>query len=113
MNIEAIIIDYLQNKLQTDNVHGEIPDSPAGEFFVVDKTGSTTVDHIFTSTVAIQSYGNTKAEAAESNEKMKRAMEGIVELDEIGGCYLETDYNYTNIARKQYRYQAVYQITHY
>lgn len=113
MNIEAIIIDYLQNKLQTDNVYGEIPDSPAGEFFVVDKTGSTTVDHICTSTVAIQSYGDTKAEAAESNEKMKRAMEGIVELDEIGGCYLETDYNYTNIARKQYRYQAVYQITHY
>ena len=36
MNIEAIIIDYLQNKLQTDSVHGEIPDSPTGEFFVVD-----------------------------------------------------------------------------
>ena len=113
MNIEAIIIGYLKGKLATDNVYGEILDSPAGEFFVVDKTGSTTVDHICTSTVAIQSYGDTKAEAAESNEKMKRAMEGIVELDEIGGCYLETDYNYTNIARKQYRYQAVYQITHY
>ena len=113
MNIEEIVIDYLQKNLQTDNVYGEIPDSSSGEYFVVDKAGSETSDHICTSTVAIQSYGDTKAEAAESNERMKRAMEGIVELDQVGGCHLDTDYNYTNIARKQYRYQAVYQITHY
>lgn len=113
MNIEAIVIDHLKTALQTTKVYGEIPDSPAGEFFVVDKTGSSTVDHICTSTVAIQSYGDSKYAAAESNEKMKRAMKGIVELDQIGACYLSTDYNYTNIARKQYRYQAVYQITHY
>ena len=113
MNIEAIVIDYLQDKLQTDNVYGEIPDSPTGEFFFFFLTGSTTTDHTCTSTVAVQSYGDTKAEAAESNERMKRAMEEIVELDQVGGCHLDTDYNYTNIARKQYRYQAVYQITHY
>lgn len=113
MNIEKIIIDYLREELQTDKVYGEMPDSPAGEFFVVDKTGSSTTDHICTSTVAIQSYGDTKAKAVESNETLKRAMEGIIALDQIGGCYLNTDYNFTNIARKQYRYQAVYQITHY
>ncbi len=113
MNIEAIVINYLKDALQTDKVYGEIPDSPAGEFFVIDKTGSTTKDHIYTSTIAIQSYGNSKAEAAESNETLKRAMEGVVKLDQIGGCYLTTDYNFTNIARKQYRYQAVYDITHY
>lgn len=113
MNIEAIVIDYLKSALQTDNVYGEMPDSPAGEFFVVDKTGSSTVDHICTSTVAIQSYGDTKAEAAESNERMKRVMKDMVALDQIGGCHLDTDYDFTNIARKQYRYQAIYQITHY
>ena len=113
MNIEATIIDYLRGKLATDNVYGEIPDSPTGEFFVVDKTGSSTENRICTSTVAIQSYGDSKAAAAESNELMKRAMEDIVGLDEICACNLNTDYNYTNIARKQYRYQAVYEITHY
>ena len=113
MNIEAIVIDFLQRKLETYNVYGEIPNSPTGEFFVVDKTGSRTENLMCTSTIAIQSYGDSKAAAAESNESMKRAMEEIVELDSIGGCHLETDYNYTNIARKQYRYQAVYQITHY
>ena len=59
MNIEAIIINYLKGNLSTDNVYGEIPDSPTGEFFVVDKTGSSTENHICTSTVAIQSYGDT------------------------------------------------------
>ena len=113
MNIERIVIDYLKDALQTDNVYGEIPDSPAGEFFVVDKTGSVTNDHICTSTVAIQSYGDSKSQAADSNERLKSAMTGIVALKEIGGCYLSTDYNFTNIARKQYRYQAVYDITHY
>ena len=113
MNIEPIVINYLKEALQTDNVYSEIPDSPSGEFFVIDKTGSTTKDHICTSTVAIQSYGDSKAAAAESNEAMKKAMEGIVELDAIGACYLDTDYNFSNIARKQHRYQAVFEITHY
>ena len=113
MNIERIVIDYLKDALQTDNVYGEIPDSPAGEFFVVDKTGSVTKDHICTSTVAIQSYGDSKSQAADSNERLKSVMNGIVALNEIGGCYLTTDYNFTNTARKQYRYQAVYDITHY
>ena len=113
MNIESIIINFLRQKLETDSVYGEIPDSPTGEFFVVDKTGSSTKEHICTSTIAIQSYGESKANAAESNESMKRAMENIVELNEICSCTLETDYNHTNIARKQYRYQAVYHVTHY
>lgn len=113
MNIEKIVINYLKDKMQTDAVYGEIPDSPEGEFFVVDKTGSTTVDRICTSTVAIQSYGDSKAKAADSNEKLKDAMEEIVALDQIGRCHLTTDYNFTNVARKQYRYQAVYEITHY
>lgn len=113
MNIEKIVIDYLRDKMQTDAVYGEIPDSPTGEFFVVDKTGSVTEDLICTSTVAIQSYGDSKAQAAESNEKLKGAMREIVALDEVGGCYLTTDYNFTNTARKLYRYQAVYEVTHY
>lgn len=113
MNIEAIVINYLRDKMETEAVYGEIPDSPKGEFFVIDKTGSVTENHICTSTVAIQSYGDSKARAAESNERLKEAMEGIVALDQIGGCHLTTDYNFTNTARKQYRYQAVYEITHY
>ena len=39
--------------------------------------------------------------------------EAIIELDDISRCELNTDYNYTDTARKKYRYQAVYDIVHY
>ena len=47
------------------------------------------------------------------NDEVKDAMVGFAELDEITRVELETDYNFTNTATKQYRWQAVYQITHY
>lgn len=51
--------------------------------------------------------------AAELNEKVKSAMDEIVELDEVTRCELNSDYNYTDTSRKKYRYQAVFDITHY
>lgn len=112
MNIEAKVIEYLKTALDTNAVYAEIPETHPEEFFVIDKTGSRTVDHICTSTIAIQSYGPSKLRAAELNEDLKTAMEGIIALDQIGGCHLDTDYNFTNIAKKQHRYQAVFFITH-
>ncbi|GAB6396335.1 hypothetical protein MOB1_06570 [Faecalimonas mobilis] len=47
------------------------------------------------------------------SEKVKKAMKEIVELEDISKCDLNTDYNYTDVARKKYRYQAVFDITHY
>ena len=113
MNIEATVIEYLMTALDTDNVYAEIPDNRADEFFVVDKTGSSTENWLCTSTIAIQSYGKSKLRAAELNEELKEAMEGIEALDDIAGCYLTNDYNFSNIAKKQHRYQAVFEITHY
>lgn len=113
MNIETILIKYLQDALNTDNVFAEVPEVPVDEYWVVDKTGSSTVDRITTSTVAIQSYAGSKLLASEANEKLKEAMDSIVALNEIGGCHLNSDYNFTNTAKRQHRYQAVYDITHY
>lgn len=113
MNIEATVISYLNNIIGSGNVYAEVPDSPSGEFFVVDKTGSSTENRICTSTIAVQSYADSKAEASDANERIKAIMDGIVELDSIGACYLDTDYNFTNVARKQHRYQAIFRITHY
>lgn len=113
MNIEATVISYLNNIIGSGNVYAEVPDSPSGEFFVVDKTGSSTENHICTSTIAVQSYADSKAEASDANERIKAIMDGIVELDSIGACYLDTDYNFANVARKQHRYQAIFRITHY
>jgi hypothetical protein len=51
--------------------------------------------------------------AAELNETVKDLMDDIVALDEIVRSEINTDYNYTDTTKKQYRYQAVYDITHY
>lgn len=113
MNIEKKIIEYLRESLATDRVYGEEPDSPKGEFFVVDKTGSSTTDRLCTSTVAIKSYADTKSKASDLNEELKAIMPGIVAGKGVSSCRLVSDYNFTNTAKKQHRYQAVFNLTHH
>ena len=111
--IETVLIDYLKTALHTDHIYAEMPEPSPEEFYVIDKTGSSVVNRICTSTVAIQSYGASKIRTMEMNEALKDAMEGILSREEIGACHLSTDYNFSNIAKKQHRYQAVFEITHY
>jgi hypothetical protein len=47
------------------------------------------------------------------NESVKSAMEGFAQLANVTRVELDTDYNFTNTTTKQYRWQAVYNITHY
>lgn len=112
MNIEPIIIDYLKRKLVTDSVYGEIQEKPEEKYIVVDKTGSDTEDKVTTSTIAIQSTAPSKALASDTNEEVKDAMDEIIELPCIYDCQLMSDYNFTNVARKEHRYQSVFEITH-
>lgn len=113
MNIESAVISYLRSALDTDAVYAEVPEKPSGEYYVVDKTGSKTANRITSSTVAIQTYGSSKLRASEMNEDVKTAMDGFSVLDEIGSCRLNSDYNFSNTAKRQHRYQSVWDITHY
>lgn len=113
MNIEAKVIEYLRGALGTNAVYAEVPEAPEAEYYVVDKTGSRMTDRITSSTIAIQTYGPSKLRASEMNEDVKEAMDGFVLLDEIGSCRLNSDYNFTNTARRQHRYQSVWDVTHY
>ena len=49
--------------------------------------------------------------AAEMNDQIKEAMEQLPEVNEVSACRLNSDYNFTNTAKKKYRYQAVFDIT--
>ena len=49
----------------------------------------------------------------EINEEVKAAMDEIIVLPEISRSKLNSDYNFTDTEKKRYRYQAVYDITHY
>jgi len=110
--IERILIEYLNNEL-TQPVYMERPENPPREYVIIQKLGSSKVNQIETANVAFQSYSESLYEAALLNEEVKAAVEASVSLPEISSAKLNSDYNFTNTAAKQYRYQAVFNITHY
>lgn len=110
--IEKTILDYMEEHASVP-AHMQRPESPADAYILIEKTGSGREDHVDSSTIVIQSYAKSLYEAAALNEEVKELMESILELDEISSVQLNSDYNYTEPARKQYRYQAVFDVTHY
>ena len=109
--VEKIIKDYLQSSLGIPVRLEE--DELTDEYVLIEKIGSSKKDHISTATIAIQSYSMSLYGAASLNERVKEAMEKIIERNDISKCELNSDYNYTDTARKKYRYQAVFDIVHF
>lgn len=107
--IEIILLDYLKTTLHVP-VFTEKQPSLNDKHIVIEKTGSSEKDHIQTATVTIQSYANSLYDAALLNEQVKQAMKQIVELDNVSSSKLNSDYNFTDTTKKQYRYQAVYDL---
>lgn len=91
----------------------EMPESYAPPLVVVEKVGSSPGDRIRRATLAIQSYGATLYDAAALNEAVCARMELIAAEPKICRVVLNSDYNYTDTETKRYRYQAVFDITHY
>ena len=110
--IELIIKEYLEQKLGLTVVM-EKPTEPPEEYVLVEKTGSSRENLITTATVAVQSYSGSMYGAASLNKRVKQAMEDITWKDEVSRCDLDTDYNYTDTAKKEYRYQAIYSLVYF
>lgn len=106
------LLDYLTENLEGIYVGMEAP-KQLTDYVLIDQTGSAITNHITTTTVAIQSYGASLYEAMLLNERVKGVMDGFLALDVVTRVQLNTDYNFTDTETKQYRWQAVYQITHY
>lgn len=110
--IEEVILNHLSAALDVP-VYMEMPEDCDDSFVVIEKTGSTSVNRITSATFAIQSYGPTLYEAAQLNESVKTAMDAMIERNDISRVGLNSDYNYTDTAMKQYRYQAVFVVVYY
>jgi len=111
--IEKIVLDYLSDALSVPCLMEEPTGMTGEELIVIEKTGSSCTNRIYTATLAIQSYAPSMYEAAALNEQVKEAMDNIVALPDIARCELNSDYNFTDTGMKRYRYQAVFQLTHY
>ena len=111
--IETTILNHLMNTLEMNDVYMEVPDDPPASFIVVEKTGGGETNQISNSTFAVQSYGPSLLAAANLNSVVKEAMKTLPTNPDVAACSLETDYNFTDTETKRYRYQAVFDITHY
>ena len=110
--IEKVIQDYLNGVLPVRAFMEEEPGMPE-EYVLIEKTGSGEENFMKKATLAVQSFSVHLYGAAALNEKVKEAMGKVTELDDISSCRLNSDYNYTDTARKKYRYQAVFDMVHY
>ena len=110
--IEQIIRDHLIAVLAVPVVL-EIPARLPETFVALEKTGSGITNCIQRSTLAVQSYAPSLNQAAELNERVKAAMAQAAALPEMCAVRLNSDYNFTDTTIKRYRYQAVFDLTHY
>ena len=110
--IETVLLNYLKTQL-TVPVKYEIPADKPDEFVTLEKTGSSLENHIYSSMFAVQSHSTSMYGAMVLNEAVKEAMLGAVVLDDVASVRLNSDYNYTDGDLREYRYQAVFDVTHY
>lgn len=107
--IETIVLEYLKKALPVP-VYPERPSEEPEEYVLIEKTGSSKENHIDSATFVLQSYAGSLLKAVQLNEMVKTAMDHLYILDEVYDSKLNTDYNYTDQAKKKYRYQAVYDL---
>lgn len=110
--IELIVKDYLTKYLEIPIVFEHQKNLPK-RYILIQKTSGKRENFLKESTIAIQSYAETLFESAKLNEKIKDLMYDLIMVDEVSKVSLNSDYNYTNLETKEYRYQAVFDIYYY
>lgn len=113
MMIEKIILDYLNEALETCQAYMERPKDKPDRFVLVEITGQRKVENIYYTTVAIQSYAESLYYAAELDDAIGVIMDSITALDEIASVELNSSYNFTDGSTGEYRYQSVFSLVHY
>lgn len=110
--IEITIKKYLEKNLKVP-IFLEVPEKMPSKFIVFEKTGSSRKNCLDSSTFAFQSYALNLYGAAKLNEELKKVVLKMLELPEMANIKLNSDYNFTDLDLKKYRYQAVFDIYHY
>ena len=110
--IELIVKKYIENNLDI-KVFFEFPKEKIKEFVLIDYIGSSSSNQLNSTRLAIQSYSDSLFKAASLNNRIKKILNNIIELNEISKIELDTDYNYSDKELKKYRYQAIFDIFHY
>lgn len=112
---EPTVLNYLTEKLENVPVLMELPEVPSADYpefpyplVVIQNVGHTRDDFIDRVSLAFQSYGSTLYNAAALDEAVRNAIDQIIELSEVSGVYLTSNYEFSDTRTKRYRYQCVY-----
>lgn len=111
MTIEQFVILYLSGHLSVP-VSGSVPSPMPDRFVTVEQTGGRRVNKIPSATLAVQSWAGTRAEAAALNAQVEAAMDAMAAEPEISRCALDAASNFTDLATKKPRYQAVFDVVY-
>lgn len=108
--IELTVLHYLTANMSVP-CYMEEPETKPASYIIVAKLGSGMNDGISSAVVALKSYASSLLEAAELNEKAKKAMLAMPDSEaNVSKVSLNSDYNNTDTETKRYRYQAVFDI---
>lgn len=118
--IEETIFDYLDENASVPwyamrpPSDGDHMDTATASYGLFEKTASSKTDHVTTSTFAFQSYAPTLLEAAQISAELRELIEALPGVTtEVSRAQLNSEYNFTNTADKQPRYQAVFSLVHF
>lgn len=109
--IEVIFLNYLKNHMDVP-VLAEHTDTADEKKIVIEKTGSTLGNLVHSATFSVQSYGGSMYESAELNKEVIDVCMGATECKQIFNVELISDYNFPDLTKKKYRYQAVIRLTY-
>lgn len=109
--IEITVLRWLADALDVP-VSLEVPQNPPERFVTIQKTGSGLHNKVDVATFAVQSWAQSKYDAASLNEAVKASMAQLDASGLVGESALNSDYDYTDAGGKHYRYQAVFDLTY-
>ena len=109
MSAETFYIGFLADRLNAP-VSGDIPSPRPEQFVTVEQTGSRQSNLIYSATLAVQSWAESREAAATLNERVKTAMLASKESSHVLRCSLTSDYNFPELDTRSPRYQAVFDV---
>lgn len=108
--IEKDILSILSDQ----NVYCERPPKAPKEWVLIERIAQSAVLNglLYETRIAVQSYSESLLKAAELDESVRDTLLNA-DVNGITSIKLNASTNFTDPETKEYRYQSVYDITHY
>ncbi len=110
--IEIIVRNKLEELLNIP-VFLEQPIDKPSKYLLIERKGMGEENHLGGSLFMLQSYAESMYESASLNKAVINAFKSLIFLDEMVSIGLNTDYIFTDVESKKYRYQAIFDVKHY